>query len=128
MVELLRQPQGSMFSGFSLWRAGGAFRRRSRFIVRTDSRPQQLRNRRTNLDRKNLTALAIEVDVVAVEFGMSAHRCIEIDCWNLLGSHYFRCSGVASRNPFIRVFRLRVISDVFAIAQRSCGRPNQLGL
>src|SRR6266542_2926735 len=72
--------------------------------------------------------MAIEVDVVAVEFGMSAHRCIEIDSGNLLGSHYFRCNGVASRNPFIRVFRLRVVSDVYAIAQRSCGSPNQLGL
>ena len=39
-------------------------------------RRQQLRDRRTNLARENLTALAVEVDVVVVEFGMPTHRFI----------------------------------------------------
>ena len=46
---------------------------------------------------------------------------------NLLGRHYLSSQTVSSRNPFVRVFCLRVISDGFAIAQRSCVCPEQPG-
>lgn len=58
-------------------------------MVRTDSMWQQVLKCHRNLSRKNLISLAIEVDVVAMEFGMPANRCIEIDGLDLPCRGYF---------------------------------------
>src|SRR5262245_43390695 len=59
--------------------------------------------------------------------GMPLHGCVYGR--DFLGSHYFR-ERVASRNPLIRVVRLRVVSYALAIAWKllvkagsSCYRP-----
>ena len=62
---------------------------------------QQLLDLDRNLSRLNLDALAAEVDVVAVVFGMGTHRRVEIVNWNFLRGHDFRSQGIASRNPFV---------------------------
>src|SRR5262245_18863899 len=59
---------------------------------------------------------------------MPSHRCIEIDGRNFLIRDDFRGQGVASRDSLIRIFRLRIVSDAFTIAQWSCRCPNQPGL
>ena len=62
---------------------------------------EQPLNRLTNLGGENLITLAIEVNVVAMEFGMSSYRRIEVDNWNLLGRHDFACQSVPSRNSLV---------------------------
>src|SRR2546422_8471604 len=115
-----RPPRSTLFPYTTLFRS----RLPNLFAILTR---QQLLNRRTHLSREDLRSLGIEVNVVAMEFAMSSHHCIEIDGRNPLGRHYFRGQGVAGRGSVIRVFRLRVVSDVFAIAQWSCRRPEQSG-
>ena len=64
-----------------------------------------------------MNSLAVEVDVVAVEFGMPSHRFIEIDGRNFLGSHYFPCKRVAGRWRAHRGFMLAafVTSTLFLL-------------
>src|SRR6266478_10135168 len=81
-----------------------------------------------NLGCLNLNSLVIEMDVVAVVFRMAAQRGVEIVGRNLLRSHDFRSDAISGRDSIIRVFRLGVVSDAFAIAQWSCCSPNQTGL
>jgi hypothetical protein len=45
--------------------------------------------------------LTIEVDIIAVEFWMAAHRGVEIVGRNVLRGHDFRGDGIAGRNPFV---------------------------
>ena len=80
-----------------------------------------------NPSRLNLYSLYIEMNVVAVVFTMTAHRGVEIISRDFLRSDDFRGNGVTSCYPFIRVFRFRVRSHGFAIAQRCSGGPDQPG-
>ncbi len=66
------------------------------------------------------------MDIVAMEIGMSLRCGVEIDCRNVAGSYYLPSNRIAGRNSGIGVFRLGVVSNIFAVAQRSCGCPNQL--
>ena len=98
-----------------------------RCTVRADLTRQILPELSGNLGSLNLNSLAIEVDIIAVEFWMAAHRGVEIDGRNFLRGHDFCGDGIASRNPFVRVRHVRIVGSAFAIAQWSCGCPDQLG-
>src|SRR6267154_6101724 len=78
-----------------------------------------------NLGGLNLNSLVIEMDVVAVVFGMTAHRCVEIIGRDFLRTGDFRGNGVASRDAFIRIFHLPVEDHGFVLTDWSCGGPNQ---
>jgi len=64
----------------------------------SDLTRQQLLNRSRNFGCKNLRALPIEVDVVAMEFRMPSQRCVEINGRNFLRRDYFRDQSIASGN------------------------------
>src|SRR5262245_41696510 len=72
---------------------------------------QQLLDRSANLIRKNLNSLAVEVDVVTVEFGMSSNRSVEINGRNFLHFDYLCGQRVASRDSLVGVFRVRIVSN-----------------
>jgi len=75
------------------------------------------------LGRHYLNTLAIEVDVVAMIRDFLA-RCVRSTV-GISGRHHFRGHVGKSRirHP---VFRLRVVSDIFAISRGLCGCPISL--
>jgi hypothetical protein len=75
---------------------------------RTDSSRQEFLDLDGDLVSLNLNSLAIEVDIVAVVFGMASHRRVQIVDRNIPCGHNFRRNRVASRDPLVRVFCLRL--------------------
>src|SRR2546422_7815649 len=65
-----RPPRSTLFPYTTLFRS----RLPNLFAILTR---QQLLNRRTHLSREDLRSLGIEVNVVAMEFAMTSHHCIE---------------------------------------------------
>src|SRR5439155_22576062 len=61
-----------------------------------ESRRQQPLDRGGNLYRLKLNALGSEMDIVAVIFGMSAHRQVKIVGGNVQRRHYCRRDDVSS--------------------------------
>ncbi len=59
-------------------------------------RRQQLGHGLTHSSREDLAALAIEVDVVAMEFRVPSHRCVKVDRRNLLSCQNLLGKRVAS--------------------------------
>jgi len=92
-----------------------------------ESSRQQPLDRGGNLYRLKLNALGSEMDIVAVIFGMTAHRQVKIVGGDVQRRHYCRRDGVSSVDALVCAFQLCVSGDAFAVADwgRSC--PNESG-
>src|SRR5713226_5082740 len=94
--------QGSRCGRWTGWRRPPQYDSGPAGKIRLDSLTRQkLLDLHGDLRRLNLNPLTVEMHVVAVVFGMSSHRRVEVIYGNRVRGHDFRRDGVASGDAFV---------------------------